>query len=377
MGKWQSFIIGLLACAFFLTTHQAKGQDKPANALILPHLELNGGNNAAVDEFTLNAPFSDFCAPMTLAPAFWLSNLGANTLTSANLQLQINGINALVQGWNGQLSTLQSQWIQLQPVVLDGPGIITLVVADVNGGSDDDPSNNSAVAEISKAPKILSDKMVLKLKTDEYSAEIYWELRDDQGQVLDHGGNEAVGPDGGGAFQNPQIQGGPGAYPSHTLIVDTLLLPEFGCYSLHFVDGFGDGICCAYGNGYYKLYDAANFNTPLLEGGHYGAYENRALERKDMLAGLEGNTDIFTLKILNQPVLDDNLQVQITAPRHVEMVNLAVIDISGKMIFQMNRSIAAGTTRMEIPVAACPAGTYFLRSVLSGSVQTRIFQIVR
>jgi hypothetical protein len=72
-----------------------------------------------------------------------------------------------------------------------------------------------------------------------------------------------VGLQGGGAFPLG-IDAGPGTYSNNTLVKDTLDLPAAGCYSIHFVDAYGDGMCCDFGNGYYKLYNIDNPTMPLI-----------------------------------------------------------------------------------------------------------------
>lgn len=72
--------------------------------------------------------------------------------------------------------------------------------------------------------------LMLELKTDAYPSETTWDILNEH--------NEVVG------------SGGP--YSSrHTVSSTFFCLPE-GCYTFRIRDAYGDGICCQYGEGYYK-----------------------------------------------------------------------------------------------------------------------------
>jgi hypothetical protein len=65
-------------------------------------------------------------------------------------------------------------------------------------------------------------------------------------------------------------QGGPYAKGSTTQVRDTFCLPN-GCYIFEIFDSYGDGICCAYGNGAYSLTTASG--QVIKNGGNFGASE--------------------------------------------------------------------------------------------------------
>jgi len=54
---------------------------------------------------------------------------------------------------------------------------------------------------------------------------------------------------------------------SGNFLSDTVCLPQNGCYAFSIYDSYGDGICCAYGNGSYNVY--VN-NTLTASGGSFG-----------------------------------------------------------------------------------------------------------
>ena len=91
------------------------------------------------------------------------------------------------------------------------------------------------------------------------------------GDVLVNGGNQVVGETNGGS--QIAISSDPGAYNSNTFVIEEFYLPASGCYELRLLDDYGDGLCCFYGNGFYRLRQA-NGNI-LLQGGEFGTLEEK------------------------------------------------------------------------------------------------------
>ncbi len=92
-----------------------------------------------------------------------------------------------------------------------------------------------------------SSTTVLNLITDNYGHEVSWTLTG-SGTVLASGG----------------------CYPDNNVITESFNLPD-GTYTFNIYDSYGDGICCAYGNGSYAL---ENGGEEIISGGDYGAGES-------------------------------------------------------------------------------------------------------
>ena len=226
----------------------------------------SGVNNAGIFDFFSGTNLYEICGSLELAPTFKLINLGSESLTSALIQLRWNNTPLQNLSWTGNLPLYGEADIVFNNFSLSGTGTLETRVTAVNYlAVDDDTTNNARTNYFVQASDFNSQKVVLRMRTDNFGAETYWELRDDAGNVLDHGGNEAVGPDGGGKYFG--ISSGPGAYGNLAFIKDTLDLPASGCYSIHFVDAYGDGMCCEFGNGFYRLYNLDTPTAPILWGG--------------------------------------------------------------------------------------------------------------
>ena len=86
--------------------------------------------------------------------------------------------------------------------------------------------------------------VTIRIVLDRYGSETTWSLQNSGGGTVASGGPYAD-------------QAANGVYPQPDV---NLCLPT-GCYTLIVNDAFGDGICCAYGSGYFVPLDASG--TPL------------------------------------------------------------------------------------------------------------------
>ncbi len=96
----------------------------------------------------------------------------------------------------------------------------------------------------------------LDLQFDNYPEETAWFLIDGSGQVI---------ADSGGSF---------GTYEDQTSYSENFCLPS-GAYTFEIYDQYGDGICCAYGNGSYNLtLVTCDGETNILSGGEFAQLES-------------------------------------------------------------------------------------------------------
>ncbi|CAA6803727.1 MAG: Serine protease [uncultured Aureispira sp.] len=92
----------------------------------------------------------------------------------------------------------------------------------------------------------------LSLTFDNYPAETSWSINNSAGAVVASGGTYS------------------GQTSGSTLVINECL--DAGCYSFTINDSYGDGICCAYGNGSYTLSNTASGST-LASGGSFTSSE--------------------------------------------------------------------------------------------------------
>lgn len=260
-----------------------------------------GQNNAGIYEFNPGHGLPEICGNVELAPSFQLTNLGFQPLTQADIRLRWNGTDVGLVNWTGSLGVYEDTLITIAAPSVSAEGVISVQLSSVNGNvSDDNNADNFRSAVFGNSAYFQSTDLLLKVRTDAFGQETYWELRDENGQVVESGGNELVGPDGGGKYPLG-ITAGPGSLPSSTLVKDTLHIPQPGCYSIHFVDAFGDGMCCQYGNGYYRLFDLSDQSTPVISGGNFTEYDRHALKSGETTSTQEVATSENDIAISPNP----------------------------------------------------------------------------
>ena len=335
----------------------------------------SGKDNAGIYDFSAGTPFQEICTSLEVNPAFSLINLGSKALTQATLALEWNHSPVKTIEWNGYLNVYEEAKITFDALTLTDSGQLSARLSTVNyKPTDDDPANNMRIKNFSAAKNFNSLKVLLRIRTDQYGAETYWELRDPQGNVLETGGNKSVGPGGGGMFTG--IPGGPGAYNDNALIRDTLNLPEPGCYSIHFVDYYGDGMCCDYGNGYYRLYDLTDLQTPILTGGDFRAYDDRVFSAGLVTATNEAGNVPVSVHLFPNPA-SRFLQVDFLLPKEA-FISMDIVNILGQGVVRESAGqLPAGEHSKNIEVGQLPEGVYWLRIRANGQVYARKFVVQR
>ena len=335
-----------------------------------------GDHNAGIFQYDKGLPFQEICAEQLMAPSFKLVNLGAQPLSQAEIELRWN--NDLIETiqWQGYLSTYEEAEVQFDGIVVNEPGILKTSIIQINNGQpDDDLSNNNKTDQMIASAEFNSEKIILKLKTDGFGAETYWELRDELGNVVDHGGNQNVGPDGGGQFPGG-IQNGPGAYPNHIIIKDTLELPAGGCYSFHMVDAYGDGMCCNYGYGYYRLFNVGNPVNPVMAGGEFGRYDEHAFYVDGPIVdAAELEQPEFKCKVFPNPALGQAF-VKFILPDQ-DQVGIQVFDLLGRNVYSAQPAMfSPGENQVTLPSENWKSGNYTILLSTSTSRQTLLLQVV-
>ncbi len=165
-----------------------------------------------------------------------LKNYGNNTLSSVTIKYNINSNNENTYSWNGYLTSGNTDTIIL-PVIssIGNNHILSVRTTLANGSLDINPSNNQK----SKIFSSLNGKSInIKIRSDNYGNENSWTLTNiDNNYIVDSMN----------VLSN-----------NTTYSLDFCL--DYGCYMFVINDSYGDGFCCNYGNGYYKVLEKISNN---------------------------------------------------------------------------------------------------------------------
>lgn len=163
-----------------------------------------------------------------------LNNFGGEVITSATIEVLLNGISIQTISWTGNLMEGMSESIPISlNGLVSGTNQIIATTSLPNGQPDETQSNDSFTRNF----EVLTNGVAvfLNMNVDNYAGETTWEVADSTGDVILSGGPYDV---------------------SNTLFVEEWCLDPNACYSFTIFDSYGDGICCGYGQGSYEITDA-------------------------------------------------------------------------------------------------------------------------
>ncbi len=203
----------------------------------------------------LNIP-TDLCDG-TITPTLRIRNAGNTTLTSATISHQLDTDTAVNINWTGSLANDEFEDIPLSAIPVSGVGShsFTATVSNPNGNADQSPSNNTNVRLFSVPVSYEATTVRVIITPDRYGAETTWQLTNSTGTVIGSGG--------------PYITTGTnGTQPDEITDVTITVFDE--CYTFTLNDSYGDGICCQYGAGTYRLEDQDN-NILVNGDGDFGS----------------------------------------------------------------------------------------------------------
>lgn len=250
-----------------------------------------------------------------VTPSVNIQNTGENTLTTLDIDYSINGGAAQSFTWNGNLSSLQNETVELPAISYTINEINTV---EVTISDDDDNSNNVTTATFDRSI-IATNDVNLLLNTDNFGSQCTWEIINAAGTVVESGG-----PYGNNETINE----------SYTLAGD--------CYEFNVYDSAGNG------GGSVVLFDGNNeilFSSP----GDYGSGESSFFGTDGLLASGD--------EILSNVAIYPNPASTVVHIVNANQASVEVFDILGKIV----ASEDVISANQEINVSALTTGTYFIK----------------
>lgn len=273
------------------------------------------------------------CAGSDVGLTARLQNMGEATLTAATIQARI-GSNVLGSTqWTGSLGTYEVADVDVTDFTPSGTSNVTLEITSTDGNA----TNNTATQLVSASTAISGTVATFKIKCDQYGSETRWKLYDANNAVVEQGG--------------PYTNG-----TSQTEHVYEWTMDDLQCYRLEVTDAYGDGMCCSYGQGYYRL----EWNgMTIVQGGQFGAVDNKHFSTNDATASVGDNDLERSLQVYPNPTsglvnLEYNLE-QGTA------MKVVVTDLLGKVVMEQTLNVATGLQRETINLGTLGNGMYLLK----------------
>ncbi len=218
-----------------------------------PHLENQ--NNAMITNYF--GPENNICDEIILDAQIEFQNAGIKNLTSVGVLFKYDGQPSYEKEitWYGNLESYEKTNFGL-PYIPINEGKISIEIISANGSIDEGIENNNLSIEIYQSKITQTKNYNVEILTDSSGAEIYWAILDNNRDIIADGGNQRVGLNrditNSNNFNN-LVLGDSSAYDSNELINIDVELPADGCYEFIVNDYANNGICCDFGDGYFKL----------------------------------------------------------------------------------------------------------------------------
>ncbi len=189
------------------------------------------------------AASGDFLTPevcgYNLSPLVKLKNMGSTILTNLDFGIQVNNEPTQYRQWQGTDSIFHVAFIDLSEVSFEPTAQNQLKIwsESPNNSLDQNPRNDTLVEQFPRATSGFVAPITLELQLDSFPDETTWSIKTDLGEVVHSGGPYQV------------LEG---------MVTESFTLSPNLCFHFEISDTYGDGLCCEWGAGSYRLVDANN-----------------------------------------------------------------------------------------------------------------------
>jgi len=284
-----------------------------------------------------------------ITPEVMIQNYGLVALTSATIDVAVNGSAVSSTPWTGNLATYATQNITL-PVIsgLSNNDAVSITVSLPNGVADSDPSNNPTVSfnvSMVQTTNVHVD-VTVQIVTDAYGSETTWDIKDPSGMTVLSGGPYNNLSAAGTTIQTP--------------VTTTLNTNE--CYFFNIYDSYGDGIDAGYGAGSFTVTDGNG--TIISTGGQFTDQDGEAFQTGNGTGGGTAVNDINkNLSIYPNPV-KGALTIE------GAYTSIDIFDIFGKLVLSSEYA-------RNINVSSLADGVYMLNITTEKGIQNQKITIAK
>lgn len=205
-------------------------------------------------------------------PQVLLTNYGSNALTSAELEVLVNGEALKTVNWTGNMPTFGSETVDLGEVAfpVENENTLEVRIKSVNNGQDEASSDDATTFTIKEAYQAVGKVIKVNIRTDSNPQETTWKVTKlSTGEVIQ--------------------EGGPYAEPN-TMYVDTVFITADGCYDFTIYDAGGDGLTGS------SVYGLRAGSSTMFSGSRFGYSESTEFSYEvtaDVEENLNHSTNIY------------------------------------------------------------------------------------
>ncbi len=313
-----------------------------------------GTNNAGL--YLYSGFEGEFCEELVYTPELELINMGTENMTSATIEMTVNGEVIQTTEWTGDVASVGKADVTLEGVTIEEDSDISYEVTNVNGVADENTADNVlGTVELFKTTAQAGSTITVEIRTDTYSCESRWELiNSNDGSIAAEGGNSMVGEGGQRIYGATGCSGVSTGYGANMTFTESVMIPESGCYEFKMYDDFGDGICCDYGPGYVRI--TAADGTILMNTGNFGV-ELRDLFIGEVAAVAVGELEGTSIDI--QPNPTQGLVDVRFSGETISDVNIQVFSVGGQLMQQ--QFFGGVQTNLQLDLSDYTNGLYLVK----------------
>ena len=278
-------------------------------------------------------------------------NAGVTTLESFKIDIKLDGEKVDEYVWEGSLEQYESASIDFNIDVAVGNHELTLDIVEANEQAVNESVTIDAVSKSWTTVETEQDEMTLTIDVtqDKYGTQITWEIVDSDMNVIAEGG----------PYDN---LAGSSSTKLHRVNVD---VPSDECLRFIIRDSQGNGICCNYGDGSYKI---KGNNTVLVDGD--GAF------------GAEASHDLSIVKTIGVDEHNSNESYQIFPNPTKNVINIEGNDMAQIIIYnslgQIMKSVECDAEKVTVDVNNFDEGIYFVNIInKDGGVSVNKVSVIR
>lgn len=298
-------------------------------------------NNGVNDATLLRMENTTLCPGQN--PKVELFNMGSAVLGSARIEMFQGGTLLQTVNWTGTLDRWQSTFVEFDNINLVSGATYTATVSLPNGATDEHLPGNSEDYTYTVAPTAATATINLELRTDNYASETTWKLFDSNNNQVSQNGTLA----------------------NATTVNTWWNLNPNECYRFEVYDSYGDGFCCSYGQGFYRI---KSNGVIVSQGGQFGGVDKVSF-MTGAAVGMEENVLENGFSVFPNPSNGlVNLQFELPNASTVEFV---VTNMLGEQVMSRSSGASVGRQQISLDMSGLAEGSYFVSLRADGMVATR------
>lgn len=266
----------------------------------------------------------------SIAPEVKIRNMGSAALSSVDFSYSVNGGTAMTHTATvGPLNFLGYATVTL-PAISFTPIANNTLTVNITNSNDGNMSNNTVTKTWAAAPVHNAGSYNMHIQPDNYGSETSWDIKNGAGTTIASGGPYTDGV---------------------TTPVDVpVTISPLDCYLLTMHDAYGDGMCCAYGNGSYTLTNPTG--GVVATGGQYAASEGKSFESNSTVISAVSNALTEAISIYPNP---SRGIFNIAIPNGVT-AEVTILNLAGKLVYSSNTDAAL----VKVDLSSLAAGMYMV-----------------